>query len=243
MEIRSTHVGSLIRPPELLVFEAAMGRGESYDEAAYAETLRPTVADVVARQDRGRHRHRQRRRVRQGQLDQLPLRPDQRRRVARDPRRRATRLPPSRDRLRVPGRVRAARQGVRCARSARPRCPVPAPSVWVCTGPVTYDRDRASTATSRTSRPRCRARTSRASCPSSRRRARTGWRTSTTGRRRSSSTRSPTRSRWSTTRSSTPGLMLQVDDARAHARVRLDPRRGRLDRGLPQAGPSCGWTR
>jgi 5-methyltetrahydropteroyltriglutamate--homocysteine methyltransferase len=51
MEIRSTHVGSLIRPPELLVFEAAMGRGESYDEAAYAETLRTTVADVVARQD------------------------------------------------------------------------------------------------------------------------------------------------------------------------------------------------
>ena len=48
--IRSTHVGSLIRPPELLGFLAAQERGEPYDEAAYAETLRSSVADVVKRQ-------------------------------------------------------------------------------------------------------------------------------------------------------------------------------------------------
>ena len=32
--IRSTHVGSLIRPPELVRFELTMQRGEPYDEAA-----------------------------------------------------------------------------------------------------------------------------------------------------------------------------------------------------------------
>ena len=50
MSIRSTHVGSLIRPASLLAFEAAIERGESYDEAAYAETLKAEVADVVRRQ-------------------------------------------------------------------------------------------------------------------------------------------------------------------------------------------------
>ena len=50
MSIRSTHVGSLIRPASLLAFEAAIERGESYDEAAYAETLKSEVADVVKRQ-------------------------------------------------------------------------------------------------------------------------------------------------------------------------------------------------
>ena len=48
--ILSTHVGSLIRPPELLRFEAKMQRGEPHDAAAYEETLRSAVSDVVRRQ-------------------------------------------------------------------------------------------------------------------------------------------------------------------------------------------------
>ena len=49
-KILATHTGSLIRPPELLSFLAAGERGESYDEAAYAEALRGAVNDVVKRQ-------------------------------------------------------------------------------------------------------------------------------------------------------------------------------------------------
>jgi 5-methyltetrahydropteroyltriglutamate--homocysteine methyltransferase len=49
-KILATHTGSLIRPPELLSFLAAGERGESYDEDAYAETLRGAVQDVVDRQ-------------------------------------------------------------------------------------------------------------------------------------------------------------------------------------------------
>jgi 5-methyltetrahydropteroyltriglutamate--homocysteine methyltransferase len=48
--ILATHTGSLIRPPELLAFLAARDRGESYDEQAYADTLRAAVSDIVAKQ-------------------------------------------------------------------------------------------------------------------------------------------------------------------------------------------------
>src|ERR1700749_4602382 len=49
-KILATHTGSLIRPPALLAFLAAGERGETYDEAAYAETLRAAVHDVVNHQ-------------------------------------------------------------------------------------------------------------------------------------------------------------------------------------------------
>src|SRR6266850_3863418 len=48
--ILTTHVGSLIRPPELLKFIAARQAGQPYDEAAYAESLARSVAEVVRRQ-------------------------------------------------------------------------------------------------------------------------------------------------------------------------------------------------
>jgi 5-methyltetrahydropteroyltriglutamate--homocysteine methyltransferase len=48
--ILATHVGSLIRPPELLAFLAAKERGQQFDEAAYEESLRQAVNDVVDRQ-------------------------------------------------------------------------------------------------------------------------------------------------------------------------------------------------
>jgi 5-methyltetrahydropteroyltriglutamate--homocysteine methyltransferase len=48
--ILTTHVGSLIRPPLLLKFIAARQTGQAYDERAYAECLRASVAEVVGRQ-------------------------------------------------------------------------------------------------------------------------------------------------------------------------------------------------
>lgn len=48
--IRTTHVGSLIRPPELLKFIRPRQNGQPYDEQAYAKCLRDSVAEVVRRQ-------------------------------------------------------------------------------------------------------------------------------------------------------------------------------------------------
>jgi 5-methyltetrahydropteroyltriglutamate--homocysteine methyltransferase len=48
--ILTTHVGSLVRPPELLRFIEAMETGEEIDAASYEATLRSSVAKVVKRQ-------------------------------------------------------------------------------------------------------------------------------------------------------------------------------------------------
>jgi 5-methyltetrahydropteroyltriglutamate--homocysteine methyltransferase len=48
--ILTTHVGSLIRPPDLLDFFRAKQSGKSYDKAAYAQCLKDSVADVVQAQ-------------------------------------------------------------------------------------------------------------------------------------------------------------------------------------------------
>ncbi len=48
--ILTTHVGSLIRPPELLSFLRARREGQPYDEAAYAQCLAESVATVVSEQ-------------------------------------------------------------------------------------------------------------------------------------------------------------------------------------------------
>jgi 5-methyltetrahydropteroyltriglutamate--homocysteine methyltransferase len=48
--ILTTHVGSLIRPPELLEFFAVKHAGKPYDEAAYARCLKDSVAAVVRKQ-------------------------------------------------------------------------------------------------------------------------------------------------------------------------------------------------
>jgi len=49
-KIRTTHVGSLIRPPELLPFIRAKQGGQPFDKSAYEKTLRESVAAVVRRQ-------------------------------------------------------------------------------------------------------------------------------------------------------------------------------------------------
>ncbi len=48
--ILTTHVGSLIRPPELRTFIAARNKGAAYDKAAYAACLDKSVKEVVAQQ-------------------------------------------------------------------------------------------------------------------------------------------------------------------------------------------------
>src|SRR5712692_1181333 len=48
--ILTTHVGSLIRPPELLEFFRAKQAGEIFDEAAYDKCLKDSVAAVVKKQ-------------------------------------------------------------------------------------------------------------------------------------------------------------------------------------------------
>ncbi len=48
--ILTTHVGSLIRPPELIAFLQAMQTGASYDKRAYEKCLKDTVAAVVKKQ-------------------------------------------------------------------------------------------------------------------------------------------------------------------------------------------------
>jgi 5-methyltetrahydropteroyltriglutamate--homocysteine methyltransferase len=48
--IQVTHVGSLARPPELQQFLRTYENGEPYDEAAFEECLRRSVADVVRKQ-------------------------------------------------------------------------------------------------------------------------------------------------------------------------------------------------
>src|SRR5438874_8829208 len=49
--IRTTHVGSLIRPPELLPFIRAKQNVQPYDARAYADCLKRSVGEVVRAQD------------------------------------------------------------------------------------------------------------------------------------------------------------------------------------------------
>ncbi len=48
--IRTTHVGSLIRPPKLIEFWRAIEDGKTYDEAAFEACLTGSVADIAGQQ-------------------------------------------------------------------------------------------------------------------------------------------------------------------------------------------------
>ena len=48
--ILTTHVGSLIRPPEVLAILEAIERGETVDEATREDTLARSVNDIVRQQ-------------------------------------------------------------------------------------------------------------------------------------------------------------------------------------------------
>ena len=48
--LRTTHVGSLVRPDELVAYLRKRDAGEAYDEQAYLECLARSVREVVAKQ-------------------------------------------------------------------------------------------------------------------------------------------------------------------------------------------------
>ena len=45
--ILTTHVGSLIRPPELIAYFEPMLKGEPYDRQGFEKTLKEAVAEIV----------------------------------------------------------------------------------------------------------------------------------------------------------------------------------------------------
>jgi 5-methyltetrahydropteroyltriglutamate--homocysteine methyltransferase len=53
--ILTTHVGSLIRPPQLIEFWRSIEDGKSYDEPEFETRLTECVTEVARQQ--GRHRH------------------------------------------------------------------------------------------------------------------------------------------------------------------------------------------
>ena len=48
--MRTTHVGSLVRPDDLVAFLRQRDAGEAYDEQAYQDCLARSVREVVAKQ-------------------------------------------------------------------------------------------------------------------------------------------------------------------------------------------------
>jgi 5-methyltetrahydropteroyltriglutamate--homocysteine methyltransferase len=143
--ILTTHTGSLIRPPELLAFLAAQQAGGSYDEAAYAETLKEVVADTVRRQVEAGIDV-----VNDGEMGKSNWIIYLYERVsgleARDiPLDGSSVLPPSRDRQAFPGFYaehdaefeKANRESLGAADDEE--AAEPEGKVWVCTGPIKYD--------------------------------------------------------------------------------------------------------
>src|SRR5215475_5468707 len=147
--IPATHIGSLTRPPELFAFLAARDRGDSYDEAAYAETLQGAVNDVVRRQveagidipDDGEMGKSSWITYLYERVSGLEARP-----VTLEG---SSMLPPSRDRQAFPGAYavldaldEAATRGSNIAPDGSQVEERPEDNQamsWVCTGPLTYD--------------------------------------------------------------------------------------------------------
>jgi 5-methyltetrahydropteroyltriglutamate--homocysteine methyltransferase len=151
-----THAGSLIRPPELLSFLAAKDRGAPCDEAAYAVALGEAVAGVVRTQvetgvdivddgEMGKPNWITYLYERTTGLESRPLEGGF-----------TSILPASRDRQHFPGAYaeldaldeRAARTSTRLGTDKREMSAAPdgngngnrGAAVWVCTGPMTYNR-------------------------------------------------------------------------------------------------------
>jgi 5-methyltetrahydropteroyltriglutamate--homocysteine methyltransferase len=131
--ILSTHVGSLVRPPELLELAAAQERGEPVDGAAYEEAVARAVADVVRRQAEAGIDV-----VDDGEMGKSSWITYLYERVTGiEPRlvplERGTMLPPSRDRQAFPEFY--AEHDAAFA----PEVPNRVGKYWFCTGPISYD--------------------------------------------------------------------------------------------------------
>ncbi len=150
-KILATHTGSLIRPDDLLEYLGKRDRGESYDEAAYAECLQRAVRDVVARQVQAGIDV-----VDDGEMGKTSWITYLYERVSGLESRivtleGASMLPPSRDRQQFPGAYaeldaldEAATRASNIAQEGTAReetADAAGHAVqWVCTGPITYDR-------------------------------------------------------------------------------------------------------
>jgi 5-methyltetrahydropteroyltriglutamate--homocysteine methyltransferase len=149
--ILTTHAGSLIRPPELLAFLAAMERGEPFDNDAYQDCLSRAVADIVRRQAEAGIDV-----VDDGEMGKATWITYLYERVSglearMVPVAGGNILPPSRDRQAFPDfyvehDVEMARQVVNQVRlgaiegeAKTGRAASPEAKTWVCTGPITYD--------------------------------------------------------------------------------------------------------
>jgi 5-methyltetrahydropteroyltriglutamate--homocysteine methyltransferase len=147
-----THAGSLIRPAELLSFLSAIDQGKAYDSAAYRAALSKAVADVVARQvevgvdivddgEMGKANWITYLYERTTGLESRPIEGGV-----------ASIMPASRDRQHFPGAYAeldaldeaAARASTRLGADESARAGDPesrgGAAVWVCTGPMTYNR-------------------------------------------------------------------------------------------------------
>jgi 5-methyltetrahydropteroyltriglutamate--homocysteine methyltransferase len=144
--IPATFTGSLIRPPEILEFMVSKELGKDYDEAAYEEALRKTVAETVRRQaDAGIDI------VTDGEMSKANWIIYLYERVSglekrMVPVKGGSVLPPSRDRQAFPGFYeehdaefdKANRESLGLVEEESPDAEPEAP-VWVCTGPISYD--------------------------------------------------------------------------------------------------------
>jgi 5-methyltetrahydropteroyltriglutamate--homocysteine methyltransferase len=141
-----THAGSLIRPADLLSFLSAIDQGKAYDSSAYRAALSKAVADVVARQvevgvdivddgEMGKANWITYLYERTTGLESRPIEGGV-----------ASIMPASRDRQHFPGAYAeldaldeaAARASTRLGADESGRAGGAA--VWVCTGPMTYNR-------------------------------------------------------------------------------------------------------
>jgi 5-methyltetrahydropteroyltriglutamate--homocysteine methyltransferase len=146
--ILTTHVGSLIRPPEVLAFLDAIERGEPIDERAQAEAMSRAVATIVRQQaDAGIDV------VSDGEIGKISWISYLYERISGLEVREVapgTFMPPSRDRQAFPefyaeddaqlARVmrRVAVLGAKGLRQRQGMTPS-GPERWTCTGPITYD--------------------------------------------------------------------------------------------------------
>lgn len=147
--ILTTHVGSLVRPSEVLAMLDAIERGDGVDEAARTQTIARAVADLVRRQaDIGIDV------VSDGEVGKINWISYLYERLSglevREQPPGSAILPPSRDRQAFPDFyaeddeqfARSARRimflgekGIRQRRGAEPA----GPEIWACTGPIEYE--------------------------------------------------------------------------------------------------------
>ena len=144
--ILTTHVGSLIRPPEVLSFLDKIASGRDYDADAYAECLRTSVSEIVRHQiEVGLDI------VDDGEIGKASWITYLYERVSglemRTVEREGSVLPPSRDRQAFPGAYaaldaldEAATRDSNFGASEAEDEPGATGVTWVCTAPITYDR-------------------------------------------------------------------------------------------------------